>query len=78
VGTIGLPSRKGWRHEASFKRSVGNLKYGRNVSKVTETIDPSFIPVFPLCCHGENGASYIHLRGKVKANVVTHFLDLST
>ena len=40
-------------------------------------IGSSFIPVYLLCCLGENGASYIHLRGKVKANVVTHFLDLS-
>ena len=72
-----FPSRKGWRNEAFFKKSVNNLKYGRNVSKAGETIEPSVIPVFPMCCHGEDGATCIHLKGKEKANVVTYFLDLS-
>jgi hypothetical protein len=30
-----------------------------------------------MCCHGEDGATCIHLKGKEKANVVTDFLDLS-
>lgn len=45
-------------------------------NKITKSTGISFILVIQICCCRQNDEAYIHFKGK--ADMVAHFLNLST